>query len=105
MSNQTNAPASLIEQLGTGEDTHGLIGKRVRITNGVEKGNFLALVLGIYGYDGAEATVVHVTEDGSIFADFGDDDGVPQVGPEEARVVAIGHNEQPESEREFEIIE
>ena len=77
-------PASLIEELGTGTDTLGLIGKKIRITH-VPKLGELAALLGLEApyYEGAEGTVVHVTADGDYWADFGEDPNVRLQGPED----------------------
>lgn len=108
MSNQQlNVPAQLIEELGTGEDTIGIIGKRIRVTNGVDADHPMRFLVGVLTYDGAEGTVVHVTEDGSIFADFGDDEDIPKVGLDEAtavRVVAIGSVHQDAEDLEYEVL-
>lgn len=79
---QYTVPASLIEELGTGTDTLGLIGKKIRITH-VPTLNAIAALLRIEApyYEGAVGTVVHVTEDGDYWADFGDDPGVKLQGP------------------------
>lgn len=100
-------PAQLIEELGTGVDTIGIIGKRVRVTNGAGKEDFMRFIFGIGTYDGAEGTVIHVSEDGSIFADFGDDEAIPPVGLDEAtatRVHPVGNVDQDAEDLQYEVI-
>lgn len=109
MSNQQqlNVPALLIEQLGTGEDTIGIIGKRIRVTNGAPKEDFLRRIFGINVYDGAEGTVIHVSEDGSIFADFGDDEYITPVGltlETAVRVHPVGAVDQEADDLQYEVI-
>ena len=75
MSNTQNVPASLIEQLGTGEDTLGLVGKRIRMTKDPAEGlsPIVQLITGLSSLPvGSEATVIHVDGDGHYWADFGD---------------------------------
>ena len=80
---QHNVPATLIEDLGTGEDVLGLLGKRIRITNVPAVDPLVEAIFGGCPYDkGAIGTVVHVTEDGNYWADFGDDENVRLQGPE-----------------------
>lgn len=92
------APASLIAERGTGEDVLGLIGKRVRVTKGAYDDldpGLLAIFGALNGGIpeplpiGAEGTVVHITDDGIYYADFGDDERVPKNGPEQVRVADV----------------
>lgn len=81
---QYNVPKTLIKDVGTGEDTLGLIGKQIRLTH-VPALHPLMEVLGITipYYEGAVGTVVHVAENGDYWADFGDDENVQLQGPKD----------------------
>lgn len=76
---ELKVPAGLVEELGTGEDTLGLVGKRIRI---VDPGNGfldapmpLRFLFGIPAVNpGAVGTVIHVDAEGHYWADFGDDE-------------------------------
>lgn len=86
-------PASLIEQVGTGPDTHGIIGKRVRITYDPAAGmpTELRAIFGIPATPvGAEGTAIHVSESGEVWVDFGDNEAFRKTGPEQVRVAGLG---------------
>lgn len=95
---QLNVPATLIEQEGTGEDTHGLIGKRVRLVNDPTEGvpAFILAAMGVPPFPlGAEGVVVHIGESGEAWADFdGAEDVEPNVNGD--RVMGIGYPEGDE---------
>lgn len=103
MSNSQNVPASLIEQDGTGEDKHGLVGKRIRITQGPPQGHPLCFILGVL-YEGAEGTIIHVGGEGELWADFGDDEDVVECGPEQVRVHGIGNQDEEEEAKSYELL-
>lgn len=93
-------PASLIEYAGTGVDSLGILGKRVRITAYPDLNPLLLLLSGCDKAPiavGAEGTVVHIGGDGAIWADFGDDERVLKQGPEQVRVWDIGSVEDTDS--------
>lgn len=103
MSNKQNVPASLIEQVGTGEDTYGMVGKRIRIIDGPPAGHPLTFIFGLL-YEGAEGTIIHVSEDGELWADFGDDEDVLPAGEEQVRVHGIGNQDESEDEKVYEVL-
>ena len=83
---QFNVPTSLIEALGTGEDTIGIVGKRIRVIQDSEV-HPLARLFGLPTepalHTGAEGTVIHVDSNGVIWADFGNDERItPRDIPE-----------------------
>jgi hypothetical protein len=90
---QYNVPQSLIDQEGTGEDTKGYIGRKVRFIADplADAPEFLKSLLGLPDTSnivGAEGVIVHIAESGDIFADFGDDERVP-ANPGGDRIVGI----------------
>lgn len=93
---QFNVPALLIEQCGTGEDTIGIIGKKVRIPQDYPVNPLAAIFLGQTEplvRAGAEGVVIHVDEDGVIYADFGDDEraDVRETPDGNCRIYDIGN--------------
>lgn len=104
---QFSVPAQLIAQFGTGEDTLGLIGKRIRVTDTFPpKAHPCRILFDINLYGGAEGMVIHVSENGDIWADFGDDEYIPPVGESletAVRVHAIGNVDQ-DTPLEYEVI-
>lgn len=105
---QLNVPATLVETHGTGEDTKGLIGKRIRITRDLLDDADIITRL-IFGDAspvpvGSEGTVVHVDAEGYYWVDYGDDANIEPRGPEEVRVYDVLVAEDGE-EPFFEIIE
>ncbi|QDB70984.1 hypothetical protein bb8_p09 [Bordetella phage vB_BbrP_BB8] len=84
---------SLIEQVGTGEDTHGLIGKTVRVVYDPMEGTpevLRQLFNAPPDLTGETGTVFHISEEGEVWADFGDNPLVQPTGPEQVRVVGLG---------------
>lgn len=112
MSNtQIAVPASLIAQVGTGLDVHGIIGKRVRISRDTSL-DIPAPIRELLGIPptpvGAEGTAIHVSESGEVWVDFGDDERVDLAGPEgeRARVAGLGPvGGEPGYPQMFEIVE
>lgn len=104
---EIKVPAQLVNQLGTGVDIHGLIGKRIRTTDD-HPGDFLAGIFGgpMVNYNGAEGTIIHIDAEGGIWADFDGNDQVLVRGGESAgsQVWDISANDVPEEERIFEVI-
>lgn len=112
----TQVPAKLIEAMGTADAaTLALyVGKKVRFTQGPDRETAVdladapmivrAIVAGSPAYKGAEGEVIHVGENGSIWADFGDDEGVIK-SPEGRRVVPLGWVDDPAEKKVYEFIE
>jgi len=111
----TEVPAKLIEAVGTYSDAAvvaELVGKKVRYTDGPSKEQALDLadlpaplrliMLNHPGYKGAEGQVIHIGENGNIWADFGDDEGVVK-SPEGRHVAPLGRVNEPAEH--YEIIE
>lgn len=104
-------PASLIAEVGTGEDTHGVIGKRVRLVRDTADGipDVVRMLFNLPSIPvGTEATAIHVSENDEVWADFGDNEDVPLTGPEgeRARIYGLGPVGGDEhKEGMFEIVE
>lgn len=96
-------PPALIEARGVYAGETDLIGKAIRITKEPQV-HPLARLLGMATESplrvGAEGTVVHVSADGLIWADFGDDERADvRNGPDgPVRIYDVGHVDG-ESER------
>lgn len=104
------APSSLIEALGTGEDTQGLIGKRIRLTRDpmIDAPKFLIDLLDLPESIpvGTEAVVTHIDSHGEVWGDFGDNELLPLVGEEQRRVYGLGFvGGDGEAPQMFEVIE
>lgn len=94
---QANAvPASLIEHVGTGEDTKGVIGKRIRVTAAPKiNPDSILVLLGITNGDpipvGSEGTIVHVSAEGAYWVDFTDSPTEVQgQGPDNQPIWDVG---------------
>lgn len=92
---QLKVPALLIEQCGTGEDTIGIIGKRIRI---VQEPGINPLAELVFGPQptfrlGAEGMVIHVDAEGAIWVDFGDDEraDIRHAPDGEVRIFDVGN--------------
>lgn len=88
-------PASLIEAMGTGPDTDGLIGKQVRLSRDpfAHVDPLLRLISGAPNVPvGAVGTVAHIDAEGQLWVDFGDNEDVRLSGPEgdQARIMGCG---------------
>lgn len=99
-------PQSLINQEGTGEDTKGYIGRKVRFTEDPlgDTPPFLKAILGLpadtSNIVGAEGVVVHIGKDGAVWADFGKDGRVP-ANPGGDRIIAVDDPQDENSAVEF----
>ncbi|QDB70986.1 hypothetical protein bb8_p11 [Bordetella phage vB_BbrP_BB8] len=99
MSNITQEQLGALESLfGKGEDTEGLIGKKVRALKS-EKEVFGSL----YYAAGDLAEVVFIDEDGGIWADF-EDQGNAEVNRNNPANLAVWCVGDPDREPNYEVI-